>query len=465
MMYRSPHPFVYSPIGQKIPVVLGVDINDILKGKVTAPFVGVVDFTEPTTWLRALPFMGWTSLFLDTFQGLGILGKAAEVATHLAPGLIEGDSVSDAFMADYGARLKLAVTYLIGTGLAAASATAGAYLSSTAGTVGSDTFRQFVSKVDLDKYLNELEAEARKDLGPDRVQQIIDQSSDTADVQINQAFSRLMQDPDFAHAFDPYLKASTGLQGPPVSIPPNFTTSPVLTSTDPGAAAIRASLQNAITSTTSQNLAKLGLSPTDLAGKFNVRADVAALATNAILHRRVYDVSPASFDVTTGAQNPGSDRSTGKNSDWALVDLLDAVGKNAPPDQVDPLRAAYQEALAIENDPHPTDAAAIQRQLQIAQARGAAPDIIKSYQDKLTVASGQPSPDVSVLTKLPGKVGVPFGGGAGAPGGFSITPASLNLKDLPAFALVTAPFWIMFLLLRSRSRRPPSAVRRRRGRT
>jgi hypothetical protein len=472
--YASPLSFSLSTGPESIGAVLGFDFSHLFDSKheFSVPFYGDLDYTEPSTWLRVLPYTGVTGFLYETFPYIIALG--AEIALTAAPGLVEGKDFTQALVSEYGARLKIVLTYYTAAALAAASTAAGPYLAglgivgTAVGTQLSDEAKKQISDFNYDELVNKLEDFALKELGETKTNEIKDQANTQVDQQINQAFTGLMQNPDFTNAFNPYLALRNEKLGPAAPIPPPWfdPTKLKLSTTDPAAVAIR-SLYNP-SSTSSQNLKKLGLSPADLAAKFNVREDVAALATNTILQQRIYDLSPTSFDVVTGKQTAdvtNEDRTQGDNASWALVDLQKAQSANAPQNILDGLQANYARALRVQSAPgEQLDPKDVLAELEIARQRGASPDVVRMYEDKYTTASRQPSLDVGVQQQLP-KHGLPMGGAPAGGQGFSIAPASLNLKDLPAFALVTAPFWIMLLLLRSRSRRPPSAVRRRRGRT
>lgn len=62
--------------------------------------------TDPQNWLRAVSLMGWTGILTDMLPGA--LRILAEATVHTMPGLVHGDSFSDAFIKEYSWRLKQA---------------------------------------------------------------------------------------------------------------------------------------------------------------------------------------------------------------------------------------------------------------------------------------------------------------------------------------------------------------------
>lgn len=207
-------------------------------------------------------------------------------------------------------------------------------------------------------------------------------------------------------------------------------------------------------------LVELHLTPGELSQRFNVRPDVAALATNAILGTRFHNVSPSSYDPNSGAviMPLSVDRASGRNSDWALIDLLDAQNAGATPEFAAALEKDYRDALAIDEDPSPRDASGVLIQVLHAEQRGATDPYLRGlkakYENALrgggppviaTTASPPPTGDASLdaITKLTSSSAAPAG--AGVPSPSSFLAKGLNL------ALVTSPLWGSYLWKRARS--------------
>ncbi len=300
------------------PVVSGI-FDDVKSAVVT-----------PSTLLRVLPFVGWPALFLDMYQGWGFLGKAAEVAIHAAPGIVQGDSISDALIADYGTRLKIAAGVMLGGALSSLSVE----VSSALGTGGVEA----------------AEAAARKAIGDENVDRIKGEIEKKADETIVQPFKRMVGTSD--------LQAQVG------------------------------DLKRAGNLRDVQTADASAVSAPALARRFGTREDVAALALNTLAHERIYGVTPQSYDPATGARiiPIDSDRSSGPNSAWRLIDLLDAQHASAPADQTASLEADYRRALEVEKpDTHATSADVLIEVLD-AQKRSAAPGYVADLEDKFEKA-------------------------------------------------------------------------------
>jgi len=405
---------------------------------ISTPF-GTVDFNDPVVILRALPFTGWVGFLAGAFQGAGVLAQGGEVAAHLAPGLVQGESFSDAFMADYGARLKIAATVLGGQELAAASPTVDAAMSDAVAEVQGAAAQagQHLTSTQIQVALAKMtsdEADAVlqkgrdalvKELGPTSANQLLGQIAGNVDDQLNQAFAKAVQDP--------------GLTAALAKIAKSFGTAPI----DPS------------------QLAAVNLAPSDVASSLGIRQDVAALAENALLHRRVYDVSPRRFDPVTGDMIPPTqvpafssqvltsgasgaasaflgrhpddgNRTSGANSDWALIDLLAAQQANQPAAAVQALQDDYQRALGVDRaieankgaDLDPDDVLA---EYAVARTRGADPHYVKALEDGFSAAAGLPSPDVAISAHL---------------GGLPVITQGPGLRGFLTVAALLAPAWL-----------------------
>ena len=66
--------------------------------------------TDPSNIIRAVSYMGWVG-YLASFLP-GILSTAAEVTVNTLPGLVRGESFSDAFVAEYSWRLSNVAKYI-----------------------------------------------------------------------------------------------------------------------------------------------------------------------------------------------------------------------------------------------------------------------------------------------------------------------------------------------------------------
>jgi hypothetical protein len=222
-------------------------------------YVGDIDLTEPETYLqilRVLPFTGWVGALASMFEALGFVATGAEIAIHLAPGLILGDSLSDAIIADYGARLCIVVGAKVGAVLAGASSAAAVVLgqTTTTGSLGGISGAGLCGAA-----LKKIRDAADKQLGPKKATAIAQEAELEVDREFNQAFARLMQDPAF---LDLYRRAPVG--------------------------------------GSSKALDDFGLGPDVIGDRFGVRHDVTALAINAVLHERIYPVNARTFNVITG---------------------------------------------------------------------------------------------------------------------------------------------------------------------
>jgi len=201
---------------------------------------------------------------------------------------------------------------------------------------------------------------------------------------------------------------------------------------------------------------------------------VIALATNAVLHERVYDVSSVNFDLRTGAQIlvPDESRSDGENTTWALIDLVSAQNLGAPAATIAALQADYDRADRIQKaslaQARTLDPAEVLIELLIAQNRGADPAIVKAYEDKYNAAMGRTSLDDAVRERIsrwrqtadtsspllprPGQLG--FGVGPAPP----LVPSA---REIAVAALLTSPLWVVLALRSSWGR---ALLARRAGR-
>lgn len=247
------------------------DVLDIIKDEVLSPRI----------LLRAISFMGWPVMLAGYLPGF--LGTAAEVAIHTAPGLLEGESFSDAFVAEYGWRLKLAASHMTGLAAAELSATLAAQLGAAAGGLG-------ISEA-AEKKIRELLDRARQEFGDQAVDALERRAQELADRQIDQAFARVMGDPAFA---------------------------------------------DAVRSMGPDELRRLGVR--GIAARFGVRDDVAALAANAILHERVFDLSPEKFSIATGESLRAASDREGPVLDPIVVENSGAFAET-------PEEAARREAI------------------------------------------------------------------------------------------------------------------------
>lgn len=354
---------------------------------VDLPIVGRVELT-PTLVLRALPF-GWPTLLLDMFPAWGFLRDGAEVAIHLAPGLIEGESVSDAFMADYGYRLKIAAGFVGGAYISAATGALSVELSEA---LGSEEAERNTRK--LDAFLKQAWQKLVEKLGPEQAQAGLDHVEQQFDQDFNGAFAKLVQNPDFQQAL---FDANPRGQGVPAD------------------AALRSA----------------HLTPAEVAARFGIaRQDVAALAINAVLRARVYDVSSQNFDPVTGAQKfppEQESRASGTNSDWALVDLVLAQNNGQPPENVAVFQKQYDDAKAVDEG-RATDPVVLYGQFLAAQVRGADPGYLRSIEDRFNKASGKASADAEARKAF--GVTLPHVTGAGS-----------LAKKILTIAVLTAPAW------------------------
>lgn len=77
------------------------DVGDWVKGAAS----DVADYaSDPSNWLRAISYMGWTGMLTSFLPG--VLGMVADATVVAMPGLVRGESFSDALVAEYGLRLK-----------------------------------------------------------------------------------------------------------------------------------------------------------------------------------------------------------------------------------------------------------------------------------------------------------------------------------------------------------------------
>jgi hypothetical protein len=236
-----------------------------------AEWVGDIDLTEPSTYLqllKVLPYTGWVATLLDMYQSWGVIAKGAEIAVHVAPGLIRGESLSDAIIADYGARLCIVAGVKIGAVLAGASATASAILAtygaSAAGVTGALAGIEG-TKLCTD-VLRKIKEAAEKELGSQKANAIAEEGERAVDQEFNRAYARLVTD-----------RALVDLYRSP---------------------RVRAALT--FTRSKEKVLDSFGLGPEAIGERFGVRHDVAALAINTVLHDRIYGVNARAFDVITG---------------------------------------------------------------------------------------------------------------------------------------------------------------------
>jgi hypothetical protein len=225
-----------------------------------------------------------------------------------------------------------------------------------------------------------------------------------------------------------------------------------------------------------QALASIGMTPAQVAARFGVREDVAANMLNGALHRQVFDLN--TYDPTTGrpyppkteaqlrneiafwrhsgdqeqvaslsrqlsdllaSQNPApapEDRSKGPNSFWADTDFSRAAADVAlgrgDASILPRLKAAADEAHRVESDPNP-DAASSVRQLVVAEARGAGPEVTSALKAKATIALQREARARSFEI-------VPT------------TPTSSVLVQAMTFAALTSPVWGTWLWRRWRHR-------------
>lgn len=136
-------------------------------------------------------------------------------------------------------------------------------------------------------------------------------------------------------------------------------------------------------------LDRLGITPEGIAKKIGGRGDAIAHAMNGLAHEEVAD--PKSFDVLTGAKIiavPGG-KSDGKNSAWALIDLLEVQKSGAAPDVIASSESDYKRALSAEMSPSPASPADLLTELLIAQNRGARGPYVDELQQKFEIASAR----------------------------------------------------------------------------
>lgn len=322
-----------------------------------------------------------------------------EVATHLAPGIAAGDSVSDAFMADYGARLKIAAGVLFAGALAAA----GAAVSTAAGAGSSAA-------------IDRAEAEARRKLGDAFVDRIKKEIGDRVDREINQAFARVVPDPELNRQIGQIAAR-------------------------PGGISIDA-------------LEQAGLGAADVARRFGMREDVAALAINAIARRRIYGVSPETYDPASGARiiPISSDRSSGSNSAWALADLLSAQKEGAAAEQIASLKDDYDRATRVETTPSTASPGDILIELLRAQNRGADPRYILGLEQAYQASTRRQSDASAAIaardSALRGDVDLSASTDRPIfelPIGWTVARIG---REIAEAAILTSPAWITWLLTR-----------------
>jgi hypothetical protein len=221
-------------------------------------------------------------------------------------------------------------------------------------------------------------------------------------------------------------------------------------------------------------LETLGLTPEKFARDQGIREDVAAHALNANAHESIYNTG--SFDAVTGLREPPpppgpEDRSSGLNSTWALIELLQAQNSGAPAETVRILTEEHNRALQIEDPKAPlgsyNESEALTQVLS-AQNRGAPPDVVRLYVRAYDRVRSPLSPELEkaktddqalralirarrnrlVVKQRAAEEGarlgqIKFGESAGSPN---------LLSRIGSVALVTSPFWLLVLLASRRYR-------------
>lgn len=162
--------------------------------------------------------------------------------------------------------------------------------------------------------------------------------------------------------------------------------------------------------------------------------------------------------MKVGAMNIGQeeDRSGRSNYAWASIDLDRAIGARAPAPVIESLNDDRNRAERVEKLSaaflSPSD---ILIELNIAERRGAAPDVVRMYRDKFNIAMARvsPAPPPPPLPGLP-PAGIPAGTASDSP----LDQRRGGLGDLPVTLALTSPFWVTVLWLLYRRQ---TAARRR----
>lgn len=288
----------------------------------------------------ALPFWGGT--LIDYLGGTNsILGRTAEVALTTTPGLVQGESFTQAFTSAYALRLKMVADYY---------------------------------------------------------------SFGTADQVINKAYEKVSSDPSFRKAVSDVIGKQAGQD-------------------------------------LAEGLRQAGFAPEDVAKKYDVRPDVAAMAVNGQAHQNVHDLSD--FDIPNGRREY---RLLGKQleSTRLAVELAKAVRSGRDPASVQQIRQAYVNALAKESAPKPPRTAGyiLEQWHRAEQMFG--PD------SKIALAFKAQYQDELARTKLRDKadpstpISVAFGTKKSEiPVGEAARKDKSVLRDLLTFGILTSPAWLV----------------------
>lgn len=174
---------------------------------------------------------------------------------------------------------------------------------------------------------------------------------------------------------------------------------------------------------TADALKKIGASPNQLAAKFNVRADAAALATNLVLCETVHDVS--NYDPATGA-NPNEAFVISPNSPLSVLTKDPAAFLFKPVPRL-PDRATASDVLT---------AILTAQNAGVPEANLA--DLKQQYQELLTKEqAGAAAAAVAANARVDAAHGL-----------FSAAPLPPLLGQVLTLTVLTAPLWATVLYLR-----------------
>jgi len=141
------------------------------------------------------------------------------------------------------------------------------------------------------------------------------------------------------------------------------------------------------------------------------------------------------------------DRSTGLNSAWALIDLLNAQNAGAPPETIRSLTADYERARRVEEGSGYSGSEAL-TELLIAQRRAAPSTVLQTYRvafERVRPAGIPPIPTQTPApppTPPPAPPAQPDGRPPiTSPDGGGPTATTGDLSDLPVALLLTSPLW------------------------